>query len=138
MAVSGRNSKWSHGTASAPAVLTDFTDKMRRVGISTTIDEVDATVFGDGYRSFEQSFKSGTFTAVYKYDAETLATLAALANAGTEVDFEYAPNGDAAGLPSVTGSMVMTGFNMDTGIGELLEISCTYRTNGAITYGTFA
>lgn len=132
MSISGRNTKWGHGTNALPTTIVDYTGKMREVGMEMEADDVDATVFGSGYKSYEQSFKECTFNTTYKFDPATYSALALLWTNGTVVSFEYLPDGTGSGKPTVTGSAVMTSFSMDTGIGDLLEVEVEWRTNGAV------
>jgi hypothetical protein len=136
MALGGKNTDWRHGTNGAVAVLTDFTAKTISVSPSWEAEQVESTTFGDTYREFEQSFKSGTIEVEYKSDDTIFGQLAAIYNNGDSVSFQYSPDGTASGKPKVTGSMIMTSFSPPASIGEILTISVSWQISGATTFTT--
>ena len=134
--VSGTN--FQHGTHGATSTLTDVTTKMRGVNMSLDGEEVDATVFGDGFRSYEQSFKNGTIEATYKYDTTVWGQLTAIYNGSDSVDFQFGPTGIATGAAKITGAMIITKIGAPAQVGNLLEIPVSFRITGAVTFDTFA
>jgi hypothetical protein len=137
MAIGGQNTTWKHGTNGAVSSNTDFSAKTRSINPSFSAEEVDSTTFGDAYREFEQSFKNATISAQYKYDTTIFGQMSAIYNAGDTVTFEIGPDGTTAGKPKITGSMVMTTFNVPIGIGDLEILDCSWRVSGAVTFTTF-
>jgi hypothetical protein len=136
MAIAGQLSDFRHGTNGALTTLTDFTAKTLGVSLSIEGEEVDATTFGNVYRDFEGSFIGGSFSVTYKYDATIFGQLGAIMTNRDSIDFQWSPDGTASGKPKVTGAMVMTSLNNDASVGDLLQIECEFRINGAITFGT--
>ena len=136
MAIAGQLSDVRHGTNGAVAVLTDFTAKTRNFSLNIEGEEVDATTFGNVYRDFEGSFIGGTISATYKHDTTVFGQLGAIMVNRDSIDFQWSPDGTASGKPKVTGAMVMTSFQNDGSVGDLLEIQCEFRINGAITFAT--
>lgn len=100
-------------------------------------EEVDATVFGDSFREFEQTFKSHSYAVRYKYDATIWQILADLWSNGTEVTFELGPVGTTSTNPKITGSMILTSFSEPFTVGELQVMEVTFRGTGAPTFGTY-
>jgi hypothetical protein len=138
--IGGKNTTWKHGTNGALTTNTDFSAKTRSLSPSFDAEEVDATVFGDAYREFEQSFKNASISATYKYDTTVFGQIAAIYANGDEVTFEIGPDGTTTGKPKITGSMVIGagGFSLPLNVGDLEEITVNWRVSGAVTFTTFS
>ena len=136
MAIGGQLSDWRHGTNGATTTLTDFTSKTRSVSFSIEGEEVDSTTFGDLFRNYEGSFLNATFETVYKHDTTVFGQLGAIMANRDSVDFQYSPDGTTTGKPKVTGAAIITSFSSPASVGELLEITVSWRVNGAATFGT--
>lgn len=137
MPIGGRDTTFKHGTFGALTTLTDFTTKTMEVNPSFNAEEADATVFGDGFRSYESTFKNATISVKYKYDATLFGQLAAIYTNGSTVDWEIGPVGTDSGNPQIEGSMCMTSFNPPYTVGTVQVIDVTYRVTGEVTFGTF-
>ncbi len=137
MSIAGKDTTFKHGTNGAVGALTDFTTKTRSLNTSFEAEEVDATVFGDGYRQFEQSFKNATITAQYKHDTTVFGQLTAIYNGADTVIWEIGPIGTTATNPQIEGSMVMTSLSLPYPVGDLMVIDVTWRVTGAVVFGTF-
>jgi hypothetical protein len=139
MAIGGRDSTWKHGTNGAVGVNTDFTAKTMSVQPNFNADETDMTVFGDGYREFEQTFKDAEIAVTYKYDTTIFGQLAAIYNNGDTVTWELGPTGTTGGGINVkeTGSMFLKSFTQAIDVGEGLKIVTQWRVSGAVTFSTF-
>lgn len=137
MSIAGRDTTWKHGTHGAISSNTDFTTKTMDLKPSFDAEEVDMTVFGDGFRSFEQSFKNATIEATYKYDTTVFGQLAAIYNGSDIVTFEIGPTGIDAGKVKITGSMVLKKLDLPNSVGEGQKIPISWRVTGAVTFTTF-
>lgn len=138
MSVGGKDSTWKHGTNGAPAVLTDFTTKTMSVQPSFDGEEIDMTVWGDGFRSFEQTFKNSTIQVTYKYDPTLLAQLGDLYKNGTEVDWELGPTGDDPGQPKISGEMFLKSLSLPVNVGDGLKVTANFRVTGAVDFDVFS
>lgn len=138
MPIGGKLSDWRHGTFGALTTLTNFTTKTRTASPTFDAEQVDATVWGDGFRSYEQSFKNGEIESVYKYDATLYGQLAAIYNDGSTVSFQFSPDGTTTGKPKITGSMFIKSFGSPVEVGELIELEVTWQVTGAVTFTTHA
>lgn len=138
MAVGGKDTSWEHGTHGATSSLTDFTTKTMSLTPSFDAEEADATVFGDGFRSYEATFENATIGATYKYDTTVFGQLADIYSNRDAVDFQIGPTGTASTNVKITGSMVMTKFDMGIGVGEVEKITVNWRVTGAVTFTTFS
>jgi hypothetical protein len=136
MALGGKNSNWQHGTNGAPTVLTNFTTKTMSVTLNAEAETVEATVFGDAYRDFEQSFKNATIDVQYKYDATLYGQLAAIYNAGDVVNFQLSPDGTTSTNPKITGAAFVTSFGTPVEVGNLLVLDVSFQVSGVVTFDT--
>ena len=138
MSVGGKDTTWKHGTHGAVSSNTDFTTKTMSLTPSFDAEEADATVFGDGFRSYEATFENATIGSTYKYDATVFGQLADIYSNRDEVTFEIGPTGTTATNVKITGSMVMTKFDTGLGVGEVIKITVNWRVTGAVTFTTFS
>ena len=138
MAIAGRDTTWKHGTNGAVAVNTNFTTSTMSLNPSFSADEADATVFGDSYREYEQTFKNATISARYYYSTTVWNQIAAIYNGSDSVTFEIGPTGTTAGNAKITGSMVCTSISLPLNVGDIEAFDVTFRVNGAVTFTTFA
>ena len=137
MSVGGKDSDWRHGTNGAVSSLTNFTTKTRSVSPSFNAEEADATVFGDAYRDYEQTFKNATIAVTYKYDTTVWGQITAIYNGGDSVDFQLGPTGTSASNAKITGAIVITSISAPITVGDILQFDVNWRVNGAVTFTTF-
>lgn len=138
MSIAGKDTTWKHGTNGATSSNTNFTTKTMSLLPSFNAEEIDMTKFGDGYRSYEQSFKNATIDATYYYDTTTFGQLAAIYNAGDTVTFEIGPTGTTTGNAKITGSMTMLKMDPPMNVGDGIKVNVNWRVTGAVTFTTFA
>lgn len=138
MSIAGRDTTVKHGTHGALSSLTNFTTKTMDLKLSFDGEEVDMTVFGDGFRSFEKSFNNATMDVTYKFDDTILGQLAAIYSAGDVVDFEIGPTGTTAGKAKITGSMILKKFDLPNSVGEGQKVPANWRITGLVTFGSFS
>jgi len=137
MAIGGKLTTWKHGTHGAISSNTDFTTVTMSLSPSFNAEEADATVFGDGFRSYEATFKNATIEAEYHYDTSTFSSLAAIYDGEDTVTFEIGPTGTVATNVKITGTMVMTKFDIPLTVGTVEKINTSWRVTGAVTFTAF-
>jgi hypothetical protein len=141
MSIAGKQSIFKHGSSATPSVLVDYSiaGSGLIMSVKPTFDgeEVDMTVWGDGFRSFEQSFKNATMALIYKLTPATFTALTDLYKSGNEVDFEIGPMGDDAGNPKITGTMFIKKIDPPMDVGEGLKINADARITGEVTFDTY-
>ncbi len=133
MAIGGKNSVWKHGTVGAPTTLTDLANT-REASFDAEGETVDATVWGDGFRAHEQSFKNATVSSQYKYTPAVFAALGALFSSGEEVDFELSPDGEATGDALVSGKAFITTFGSPVTLGDLVVQNIDWQVTGPVLF----
>lgn len=138
MALGGKNTYWAHATHGSPSSNNSYVSSTRSLSVAFDGEEVDATVFGDAYRDYEQSFKNATINVTYKYSTAMWQVIADLYANGTSITFELGPDGTTSTYPKITGSMVLINFNQGFDVGSLEEIPVTFRVTGAPTFTTYS
>ena len=138
MAVGGKDTTWKHGTNGAVSSNSNFTTSTMAVSPSFNAEEADATVFGDAYRDYEQTFKNATISATYYYSVTVWNQLAAIYNGGDTVTFELGPTGTTSTMGKITGSMCITSLSFPLTVGDIEKFEVTFRVSGAVTFTTFS
>jgi hypothetical protein len=135
MAIAGAATVWSHASHGAASTNVDYSAKTQEISLNLDGEEVDATVFGSSFRSYEQSFKNGEIEVTYKWDSSINTVITDLWKNGTSVTFSLSPIGTTAGNPVVTGSMICRTIELPFSVGELQQINATFRITGTPTFG---
>lgn len=138
MPIGGKDTTWKHGTHGAVSSNSDFTTVTMSLSPSFNAEEADATVFGDGFRSYEATFKNGTIDVIYKYSTATFSSLSAIYDGEDEITWEIGPTGTTATNVKITGSAVMTKFDLPLTVGTVEKINVTFRVTGAVTFAAFS
>src|SRR6478609_2413852 len=95
--IGGRNTNFQHGSHGATSSLVDYTTSIMSINKSNQAKEADATVFGDGFESYEATFKSGTYDITYKYSTAMFDVLWAIFDGEDTIDWQLGPNGTGTG-----------------------------------------
>jgi hypothetical protein len=118
----------------------DLSDHATSVELNIEIAEQDNTAFGNnGFASALPGLKTGSMTVNFNQDfaaSSVDATLFAIQAAGVPVTFSVKPTTDAisATNPAYTGNCTLYTYNPIAGsVGEVNQMSVTFRTNGEVT-----
>jgi hypothetical protein len=107
--------------------LTGFT-------LETTADVVEDTALTDATKSFVTGRTSFSGTLEMSYD-ETDSPQQTL-TAGTTISFILAPEGNASGDETFTGSGIVTGMSVNVTLDGITTRSVTFQGTGTLTRGT--
>ena len=107
--------------------LTGFT-------LETTADVVEDTALTDATKSFVAGRTSFSGTLEMSYD-ETDSPQQTL-TAGTTIAFILAPEGNASGDETFTGSGIVTGMSVNVTLDGITTRSVTFQGTGTLTRGT--
>jgi len=102
--------------------------------LETTADVVEDTQLSDATKSFVAGRTSFSGTLEMSYD-ETDSPQQTL-TVGTEISFILAPEGDASGDETFTGSGIITGMSVNVTLDGITTRSVTFQGTGALTRGT--
>ena len=107
--------------------LTGFT-------LETTADVVEDTQLSDSTKSFVAGRTSFSGTLEMSYD-ETDSPQQTL-TAGTSISFILAPEGNASGDETVTGTGIVTGMSVSIPLDGITTRSVTFQGTGTLSRGT--
>ena len=102
--------------------------------LETTADVVEDTQLSDSTKSFVAGRTSFSGTLEMSYD-ETDSPQQTL-TAGTEIAFILAPEGNASGDETFTGSGIVTGMSVNVTLDGITTRSVTFQGTGTLTRGT--
>ena len=102
--------------------------------LETTADVVEDTQLSDATKSFVSGRTSFSGTLEMSYD-ETDSPQQTL-TAGTTIAFILAPEGNASGDETFTGSGLVTGMSVNVSLDGITTRSVTFQGTGALTRGT--
>jgi hypothetical protein len=140
MAVHGKSTFVS--IASAGGTPTDMSADFNKAGLSRSVDTADSTGFGSVAKSFVAGMEDATaswdgfFTAAQ--DA-VLAGIVAAHAAGTldSTAMIYGPAGSATGKVKYTQNVIVTGYEVTGGVGDLVSATVKLQRTGPTTRGAF-
>lgn len=119
------------GTHAAPTTLVDRSGNFRSADFNRTIDTFDNTAANQttNVKSLETGLQEITLSG-QMYWTETLdAVLDDLVSNGTEVDYQFGPNGPDTGKVKYTGKMVVTSYSTPIEIGQQMLSTVEMRLN---------
>ena len=102
--------------------------------LETTSDVVEDTQLSDATKSFVAGRTSFSGTLDMSYD-ETDSPQQTL-TAGTTIAFILAPEGNASGDETFTGSGIVTGMSVNVSLDGITTRSVTFQGTGALSRGT--
>ena len=102
--------------------------------LETTADVVEDTQLSDSTKSFVAGRTSFSGTLEMSYD-ETDSPQQTL-TAGTTIAFILAPEGNASGDDTFTGSGIVTGMSVNVTLDGITTRSVTFQGTGTLTRGT--
>ena len=102
--------------------------------LETTADVVEDTQLSDSTKSFVAGRSSFSGTLEMSYD-ETDSPQQTL-TAGTTIAFILAPEGNASGDETFTGSGIVTGMSVNVTLDGITTRSVTFQGTGTLTRGT--
>jgi hypothetical protein len=102
--------------------------------LETTADVVEDTQLSDAGKTFVAGRTSFSGTLEMSYD-ETDSPQQTL-TAGTTISFILAPEGNASGDETFTGTGIVTGMTVNVGLDAITTRSVTFQGTGTLTRGT--
>jgi hypothetical protein len=110
----------------------------RSWSLTTTKETLDTSKHGDTFRSFVGSMISGSGTVELVYDPDATGQAGFLEDVLTAADpadatFELFTTGTTSGTDSVSFAGIVTDMEISSTVGDLVVVSCSFVTSGAIT-----
>lgn len=110
----------------------------RSWSLTTTKETLDTSKHGDTFRSFVGSMISGSGTVELVYDPDATGQATFLEDVLTAADpadatFELFTTGTSTGTDSLSFAGIITDMEISSNVGDLVVVSCSFVTSGAIT-----
>lgn len=110
----------------------------RSWSLSVTKETLDTTVHGNTYRQFVGSLISGSGTVELVYDPDASGQpgfIEDVMKTGDTADasFELFTTGSSSGTDSLAFGGIITGMEINSTVGDLVIVSCTFITSSTIT-----
>jgi hypothetical protein len=124
------NIQWiySGGTVVLSGDYTQFTD-------TPSVELLDESAGADEVRTYVARLKDRTMSFSARHQSGGTALLAAL-DEGTSGTIIWSPEGTVAGKAKNTIAAISQGASINIPYSNLVEISCTFQGNGALTRAT--
>lgn len=127
--VHGKNTHLTYGTINLSPYLNSV-DFPR--GAATA----DTTVFGVNATQFVGGLVDSTITASGLFDQAVVSSLGAYIGS-TAQTFAYGPAGTSSGAPKVTGSALLTQYQITGGVADAVGLSLSWQVSGTVTDTTY-
>ena len=110
----------------------------RSWSLTITKETLDTSKHGDTFRSFVGSMVSGSGTVELVYDPDANGQASFIEDVVTTADtadatFELFTTGTTTGSDSVSFAGIITDMEITSTVGELVIVTCSFITSGAIT-----
>lgn len=133
----GKGAYFSLGTNAVPATPVNLTSYLDNVDFPRSADEADVTVFGDTVKKFVAGIPDASVSLGGNWDATIDAQLSDLVGSTVTPNFEYGPEGNAAGRVKYSGTATVTGYSFGSPVGDKVAFTSDLRIASTITRGTF-
>ena len=115
--------------------LSTFTDD---AGLSISVDAAETSSFGATYKTFIEGLASSSFTIKGQFDPTTTsgpaAALTALIGTGSH-SLVYSPAGTVSLELKRTVSVILTGYDETSAVGDKVAFSASFQGTGAVSFG---
>lgn len=124
--------------ANAADVETDFTSQTTRINWKPTAKNSDSTAMGSAAKTRIAGQKDASFSIDGWFDSISTGFARALYRARGKIKaFTIGPEGSTAGKTRITGSAILTGFNIKPSIDGTVPFTATFAISGAWVEDTF-
>jgi hypothetical protein len=131
--VNGKNAKFTINSVDLSAFMTS-------VKVDRKADSHDVTTFGSNSHKYAAGLKDASITLEGVYDDGTTgpgATLRAMVGGAAQA-FEYDPEGDTTGNPTVTGNVLVLDYAESVPVADMISWTADLQVTGDLTDGTVA
>lgn len=119
------------------ASLTDISAYLDGVTYSPKADTGETTTFGATAKTYLAGLKDATIKLQGKFDSALATILSDNLGASATKTFEFGPEGSASGKFKFTGECIVTGFEVDSPVGDIVTMSAELQVTGAVTATTY-
>lgn len=127
---------------SAGTTLRVLTTYLTDASMSWEQDVAQTTTKGQTAETYLQGHTRATIALTGRYDSTVTSGPDVVINSlvgdtGT-CSFEFGPEGGTTGKVKYSGECILTGYNVDSPLGDIVGFTASLQVTGAVTRGTFA
>lgn len=123
-------------TTSTGGVVT-MSSGLNDAGLSRTVDTAEVTTFGDSDKEYLAGLRDASFSLSGNFTSTQSQTWTGNLGASTAPSFVYGPEGNTTGYRKYTGSVIVTGYDESSPIGDKISASISLQATGVITATVF-
>jgi hypothetical protein len=136
----GKNASFKLDNAAGS--LTNISDTVNDVTVSRAIETGETTSFGNSSKTYIVGLADATISVSGSFDATVdsmLTTLidAQIAGTNTSASFEAGPQGTAVSSVKYTGECLVTSYEVNPSVGDVVTYSLELQVTGAVSRSTF-
>ena len=132
-----------HGKATAFKIdnaggtLTDISAYCNNVDFSWDVDTPESTTFGDDDREYITGLKGATISISGFWESTAAdALLGTIVGLAAALEFEYGPEGSAAGV-KYSGTCICTNYSIGSPVDGIATFTADFQITGAVAKGTW-
>lgn len=113
----------------------NLTSYMNKTTLPRSVDTAEASTFGDDDKVYVAGLRDATLSMEGIHDITVDGYLTGLLG-GTPRQWKFFPEGSATGNVYFIGSAILTSYEPNADLGDVVGISAEFQVSGAITRGT--
>jgi len=122
--------------------LTSLTSIANEISYSQSIDTAETSVFGSSAKTYITGQNDATISIKGLFDQTTANTIegaidALISGSLTSLKFVFGPQGSTAGNKKITGTAIVTAYDIGASVGDVVSLSVELQRTGATTITTF-
>lgn len=116
--------------------MQEISQALNESGVDQSIDVEETSVFGEDAKSYVVGLEDGTISLSGHFSTDSGHAYDVLKGIKREVvGFEYLPEGDDSGKPKLSGSCILTSFNVSSSVNGKVDVSASLQVTGGVTEG---
>lgn len=121
------------------AALQDISAYCDDLSLPRSIDTGETTTFGvsGGSKTYVVGLNDATIKVGGKWDSALDAIIAPTVGFDTPLNFNYGPEGSTTGRVKLTGTCILTSYEVSAPVGDVVTFSAEYQITGPVTRTTF-
>lgn len=133
----GKGSYFALATQGTPGTTVNISSYTDEVTLPRDVDMAEVTAFGDTVKKYIPGLPDSQISLGGHWDSTLDAQLAALVGFDTAVNWQYGPEGNAAGRVRYAGTCFLSGYETSSPVGDKVSYSASLQQAGAITRDTW-
>lgn len=116
--------------------ISSYTDQVG--GVANSTDMLETTTFGAGSKTYIGGLRNGdTISISGKYDSALHTAISALLGSASTSAWVYGPAGTTVGNVKFSGNCLVTSYEVQASVANVLTWTASLQISGAVTVGTY-